>query len=318
MRKLEAGKKQCPYCGSGIPCDPNPPYCIQPGCLLASRFTVGKAVGRDGSGITYTVYDQRLQTIRSMKEFFPRNCRRRPDRSAEILPGQEKNYELMSGRFLQEARIMSVLSEDKVSGTVNIIDRLNLTGNPCILMEYLNGCTLDEWVTRQGKGLPWPEAVQYIQAVLETLRGMHEHGYLHRNICLSNIFRMRNGSIRITGFGSAEPAAKAKKEPGKLWPSSKRYYSPSEQISNGVQGPWTDIYAVGACLFKAAAGGWPANQNNGESFPSLRALGIDVPENLDRVISRATQPEPRKRYSTAEAMLEALNRVEDSRKKLPG
>lgn len=318
MKLLNSGVKQCPHCGARLPCAPNPQDCLQPGTLLGGRFLVGRTTARDGSGILYTVFDHRLQAIRSMKEFFPRKCARSQDMSPVFPSGQESYFRSMSGRFLQEARIMAVLSENRVSGTVDVFDRIKLNGNDYILMEHLNGCTLDEWLTAKRKALPWRESVQYMRAVLQALHGVHTHGYLHRNVSLSNVFRMYDGSIRVVGFGSAEPMITAQKDPGSLWPSSKRYYSPGEQISNSAQGPWTDVYAAGACLFKLTAGGWPSDHRNGEAFPSLRALGVDVPENLDRAIGRATQPEPRKRYQTAAAMLEALNHIREDESKLPG
>lgn len=315
MKMLNSGINRCPYCGSFIPCAPNPPDSLPPGYVLGKRFITGKVTGRDASGFIYTVYDQRLQTLRSMKEFFPRQFIRRPDMSTETPPGLEGKYKTMHERFLQEVWIMSVMSEEKVSGTIDVFDRIRQNGNECVLMEHLNGSTLDETLTRQGKGFPWQESVRMMRSVLQTLCGIHALGFLHRNISLSNVFRMQDGSVRVIGFGSAEPTNLAKTDPGKMWPSSKRYYSPGEQIANSVQGPWTDIYAAGACLFKATAGGWPANHRNGDVFPSLLSLGINIPAGLDRIISKATQPEPRKRYPTAEAMLDALKRVSEEKPK---
>lgn len=309
MQPLTVDSGKCPRCGALVPCPPNPPECLQPGNLLGNRFLIGRVIGRGGYSIFYIVYDQRLQTARCIKEFFPKNCRRMPDGTPDAAPGQEGNIRRLSERFRQEARIISAMSEDNVRNVVNVFDQLSLNGNPFILMEFLSGCTMDEWITSRRKGLPWQEACRDISAVLQSLQGIHDHGYLHRNISLSNIFRTSDGGIRVIGFGSAEPIETAKKNPGMMWPSSKRYYSPSEQISNSVQGPWTDVYAAGACLFKAVAGGWPQNHRNGEVFPALRPMGFEIPESLDKVINRATQPDPKKRYPTAAAMLEMLDRA---------
>ena len=317
MKPLNAGTSMCFNCGTPVPCSPNPSDCLQPGYLLAGRFTIGQVIGRGGYGISYIAFDNRLQAVRCIKEYFPTNYGRNKDMSPIVAPGKEQDFERFSDRFLQEARIMSTLSADKVSNVVNVYDQLNLNGTTYILMEYLEGCTMDEWITRRKKALPWQEAVQAMVSVMQTLGEIHKHGYLHRDLSLSNIFRVQDGSVRVIDFGSAEPIDKAKNSPGEMWPSSKRYYSPEEQANNRVQGPWTDLYAAGACLFKMAAGGWPQNLQAGEAYPSLRALGIAVPDSLDKVISRATAPDPKKRYQSAGAMLEALNKISEDANKEP-
>ena len=314
MKPLDSGADRCPACGAPVPCAPNPPECLQPGYVLHGRFLIGKVISRSGSSVFYIAFDEQLQTVRCIKEFFPRGCRRLPDMSPEILPEAEADFRKFSDRFLQQARIISGLSEDRVSNVVKVFDQMTVSGTSYIIMEYLDGCTADEWIGRRKQGFAWQDAVQMMKSVLQTVEEVHRYGYLHRNLSLSNIFCVRDGSYRLIGFGSAESIRMAKSDPGRMWPSSKRYYSPEEQISNSVQGPWTDVYAAGACLFKAVAGGWPSGQQNGQVYPSLQAMGYTVPEELDRVIDRATQPDPKKRYPNAGAMLEALNRVREDRK----
>ena len=316
MKPLVAGMNRCPYCGSAVPCEPNPEDSLPLGYILNNRFVIGKVIGRGGYGITYIAFDSRLQIIRCIKEYFPQKYNRRPDMSPEVPPEKEEEFQRLSDHFLKEARIMSSMSEERISNIVNVFDQLNLNGTTYILMEYLDGCTLDEWITKNGKGLSWQETIRVMQSVLQTLEEIHHHGYLHRDISLSNIFRMQDGSVRVIDFGSAELIGVAQNEPQTMWPSSKRYYSPEEQVGNSSQGPWTDVYAAGVCMFKMLAGGLPANQYNSEPYPSLRAMGITVPEAADRIIFKATQPDPRKRYSTAASMLDALNKAAEEERPL--
>ena len=86
---------------------------------------------------------------------------------------------------------MSSMSEEKVSNVVNVYDQLVLNGTTYILMEYLDGCTLDEWITRRKQPLSWQDACKAMRTVLQTLEEIHRHGYLHRDLSLSNIFRVQ-------------------------------------------------------------------------------------------------------------------------------
>ena len=317
MKPLSTGTNRCPHCGSPVPCTPNPPEALQPGYILAGRFTIGRVISRSRFGITYIAYDNRLETTRCIREYFPQNYNRAPDMTPEVPIEKNREFEKYADHFAKGARIMSNMSEDNVSNVVDVFDQLELNGTTYVLMEYLDGCTMDEWIMRTRKGLGWKETRRVMQAVLQALEEIHRHGYLHRNLSLSNIFRMKDGSIRIIDFGSAEPISMAKNEPDKLWPSSKRYYSPEEQVENKAQGPWSDVYAAGACMFRMLTGGWPANQRNTTPFPSVRSFGVKAPEAADRIIGRATQPDPKKRYPSAAAMLDALSKASDEEKAQP-
>ena len=332
MRLYEAGMSECPNCGSSIPFEPNPPDCLPQGYMLGNRFLIGRVIGRGENSICYIAFDNRLQIIRCIKEFFPAGYDRRPDLSPEIPPEKEEEFRILSGRFLKEARIMSGMSEEKISNVVKILDQIERNGTTYILMEYLEGCTLEEWINRNRKGLSWEETSSITLSVLQTLEEIHCHGYLHRDLSLGHIFRTQDGGIRIIDFSHAEPIDTAKNNPEKMLPFSRRYYSPEEQVSNGSQGPWTDLYAVGAGMFRMLAGGWPSFQRNTEPFPAMRPLGVDIPEAADRIITKATQPDPKKRFDSAASMLDTLNKangqptqlqhvrtgqVKEERKKLP-
>ena len=258
MKPIQISGGTCPHCGSPVPCIPNAPNSLQPGYELG-RFVIGKEIGRGGYGITYIAFDKRLQRVQCIKEYFPKDCRRLPNMHPEILPGKEQEFRALSERFLQEARIMSTLAARKSANVVDVYDQLDENGTTYIIMEYLDGCTMDEYITRQKHGVPWQEAQRIMCEVLRTLEDMHRLDFLHRDISLSNVFRVNDeaGSIRVIDFGSAAVLSRAMNQPGSAWPSSKKYYSPPEQVQNAQQGPWTDVFAAGVCLFKLVAGGWP-------------------------------------------------------------
>ena len=256
MQEIEPGIRICPHCHTAIPCPPNDANSLQPGYELG-RFVIGKQIGHGGYGKTYIAFDKRLQRIQCIKEFFPNKFRRLSDMSPDVTPEEKVEFDKSSDRFLQEARIMSAMSEHKVPNMVEVFDQLEMNGTTYILMEYLDGCTMDAYITQTQRGLPWREATDVAIAVLSALEGMHKEGYIHRDISLSNIFRLKNGSVRVIDFGSAEPIRTASLHPEQIGTSTKRFYSPPEQLAALPQGPTVDIYALGVCLFKMLAGGWP-------------------------------------------------------------
>ncbi len=311
MKQIATGQSVCPYCKAQVPCSPNPEDCLQPGYHLpksTGRYVIGRVIGRGGFGITYIAFDTLLRVTRCIKEFFPQSFKRREDMSPEIEPGQKERFKKYSDLFLKEARIISQLSIKKVPNVAEVYDQLEENSTNYIVMEYLDGCTMDEYISRHG-GLGWEEAKNVMTSVLETLSVIHHLGCLHRDISLNNIFRLKDGSVRVIDFGNAELINRAKNHPELIYHTSKKYYSPPEQINQGPQQQWTDVYAAGICMFKLVAGRFPESSENGQAVPLLRALGYKVAPEFDAVIRKATQQDPGKRYPTAAAMLEDVRKI---------
>ena len=311
MRESAPGGRVCSYCHAAIPCPPNPEDCLQPGCVLprnGGRYVIGRAIGRGGFGISYIAFDTRLQAVRCIKEYFPKSCRRREDMSPDVAPGEEERFKRYSDRFLQEARIMSDLSAKNVPNVAVVYDQLEENGTNYIVMEYLNGCTMDEYIRKHG-GLRWEEAKKVMTALLQTLSAIHRYGYLHRDVSLNNIFYLTEGGVRLIDYGCAEPIDKARNHPELAYPSRKLYYSPPEQVRREAQGEGTDVYAAGMCMYKLVAGGFPEGQGNGQNLPLLSGSDRSVPPAYDVVIRKAVRQEAGKRYPTAAAMLEDVRKI---------
>ena len=173
MNPVTPAMVRCPHCGAQVPCPPNAPDALQPGYVLNNRFLIGRAIGRGGYGITYIAYDRRLLVVRCIKEYFPKGYRRNPDMSPLVPPDREADFRLHANRFLQEARIMSAMTEKKVDNVVAVMDQLDLNGTTYILMEYLDGCSMDQWLGYQQRALGWREAKATMMTVLKADRKAH-------------------------------------------------------------------------------------------------------------------------------------------------
>lgn len=303
MNQLQAPAEVCPHCKSKIPYIPLHKEDLQPGTRLNDgRFVIGRALGHGGYGITYIAYDTKMLVRRTIKEYFPKGAHRN-DQLVPVYPeSEEANVSRTREHFLHEARMMIRASESHIPGVVQGIDTFKENGTSYILMEYLEGYTLDDYMHQVLYGpFKWDAAVRYVVEALDALQKLHEKNILHRDISCNNIFLCKDNSIRLIDFGSAEPLDKAQTDPGSLWKSRKPAYTPREQAENRKQGAYSDVYAMGVVLFKMITGNVDRNLN-GKMLPSVRAVSNnqEIPQALDHILMEATVEDPEKRIQTAE------------------
>ena len=302
MNQLEREAAVCPFCKSTMPYIPMHPEDLPPGTRLdEGRFVVGRALGHGGYGITYIAYDTKMQVRRTIKEYYPRGAVRDENMVPVYPESEEANVERTRQHFLHEARMMIKASEGHIPGIVQGIDTFSENGTTYLLMEYLDGYTLDDHMQRVGP-FQWKKAVRYVADALGSLQKLHEKNILHRDISCNNIFLCSDNTIRLIDFGSAEPLDRARTDPGSLWRSRKPAYTPREQAENRPQGPWSDIYAMGVVLFKMITGGVD-RQLNGKTLPSVRSVvrnDQSIPAALDVILKTATAEDPEKRFKSAD------------------
>ena len=309
MSQLQADAQVCPHCKSKVPYIPLHREDLRPGTRLNDgRFIVGRALGHGGYGITYIAYDTKMLVKRTIKEYFPKGAVRN-DQLVPVYPEtEEANVARTREHFLHEARMMIRASEGHIPGIVQGIDTFKENGTSYILMEYLEGCTLDDYMHQVLYGpFQWDAAVRYVVEALTALQKLHEKNIIHRDISCNNIFLCTDNTIRLIDFGSAEPLDKAQTDPGSLWRSRKPAYTPREQAENRKQGTYSDVYAMAVVLFKMITGNVDRNLN-GKTLPSVRAAANkqDIPQALDHILMEATAEDPEKRIQTAEEFRKKL------------
>ena len=230
------------------------------GDVLASgtrieEFAIERELRSGGFGVTYLARDRSLGRVVAIKEYLPREWGgRRADgavgpRSASCA----EDYRWGLTRFLDEARILARLDHARIVRVYRVIEA---RGTAYMVMEYVEGRNLEETLEAEG---PWPEARvrALLEALLPGLATVHEAGLLHRDIKPSNVMLRADGTPVLIDFGAARYAAGAHSRSltSVLTPG----YAPHEQYqSAGKQGPWTDIYALGAVAYRALTGRPPA------------------------------------------------------------
>ncbi len=228
---------------------------LQPGSRLNDRYTVGIALGQGGFGITYIGYDNVLGTRVAIKEYYPNDSAQRESESRTVraFAGGETDFEKGKEKFLTEARTLARFSE--YPGVVSVKDCFGANGTAYMVMQYLDGTDLKQYLNRRGGKLGESESIQILMPVTEALKEIHKTGIIHRDISPDNIFMTKDGQVKLIDFGAARQSFGDNKS---ISVTLKPGYAPEEQYrTRGNQGPWTDVYALSATLYRMVTGNTP-------------------------------------------------------------
>ena len=246
---------------------------LQPGSRLNDRYTVGIALGQGGFGITYIGYDNFLGTRVAIKEYYPNYSAQRESESRTVraFAGGETDFEKGKERFLTEARTLARFSE--YPGVVSVKDCFGANGTAYMVMQYLDGTDLKQYLNRRGGKLGESESIQILMPVTEALKEIHKTGIIHRDISPDNIFMTKDGQVKLIDFGAARQLFGDNKS---ISVTLKPGYAPEEQYrARGNQGPWTDVYALSATLYRMVTGNTPP-----ESIERVMDDELVIPEYL--------------------------------------
>ena len=296
----------CPHCGFNE--NEEQPYLALPlGTLLNGRYMLGKVLGIGGFGITYLGFDLTLEIKVAIKEYMPSAIATRgADRYNVTLTGRvEEDYQYGMDRFLDEAKILA-----KLQNTPHIVSVQNYfkeNSTAYFVMEYIDGMSLKAYLAGQGDKIPYAQALTILQPIMEALIQVHALNLLHRDISPDNIYITSQGESRLLDFGAARFALGDGKSVSVIL---KHGYAPEEQYSShGNQGPWTDVYAMGATLYRCITGILPPDsveRIRGDTLKTPSELGIHIPQNVERAILKALAVKTEDRFPNMEAFLRAL------------
>ena len=298
----------CPYCGYAEGTPPAQPHYLTPGTILGNHFIVGTVIGVGGFGITYKCFDITLGVIVAVKEFYPVGLVNRSpgERRVGLLSGDKKaQYKQRLGRFLMEAQ--SVAQFGKAKDIVNVYDYFEENGTAYIIMEYIDGVLLKDYLEKQGPMEP-EAALSIIMPIIEAVKKIHSKGIIHRDVSPDNIFIASEDSIKIFDFGAAQ--LNDTKAGMDAEPVIKVGYSPIEQYRNSNdQGFYTDVYAVGAILYQMLTGVAPVESTEREFKDRLKSpmeAGAKISANVDRAVMEALAVRPELRFQNIQQFEDAL------------
>ncbi|MFR4137181.1 MAG: protein kinase domain-containing protein [Anaerobutyricum hallii] len=284
-------------------------HCLRKGTRLIGRYTIECVLGQGGFGITYLGIDELHEKKVAIKEFFPqgivtRNIEYR-DTVTVTFVGEKDNYEKGKERFLKEARTMAKFSKDE--GIVKALDFFEINNTAYIVMEYLEGITLKQYL-RENQRIAPEDLIELLVPLIESLDEIHSQGMIHRDISPDNIMVLPDGRIKLMDFGAARDYTEFGEK--SLSIVLKPGYAPPEQYqTHGIQGPWTDIYALCATMYKCITGENPPDAIERvmeDSLKKISEFGIAIPPQEEAAIIKGMSVSAKDRYQDIKDFCEDL------------
>lgn len=301
----------CPHCKKNKNDLKNKPNCLQPGVLLNSgRYLIGQAMNAGGFGIVYRAYDIKLEIIVAIKEFFPAGLATRMVGKKEIILIENNrgiSFNQSKESFLTEAKIMEKFKDNPnvVSGR----DWFEENNTAYIVMEFIDGINVRDFMQQNDNKLDL-EATQWIgKQIINALKDIHAKGYIFRDLTPDNIMitteydDLGHNIVKLIDFGAAvniNTTVDTSNDDIVLKPG----YAPIEQyVSGGVLGAYTDIYALGATMYRMLSGLVPyevTDRNKEDILEKLVDIDDSIPEYIDRTVMKAMAIDKKIRFQTVD------------------
>lgn len=260
------------------------------GKTLDNRYKVMDVVGVGGMAVVLKAQDNVMNRTVAIK----------------VLNDEYNKDEAAVQRFVNESKAVAMLSHPNI---VNIFDVAFGSDMKYIVMEYIDGKSLDEYMRAKGK-MTWKDAVYVTDQILLALEHAHEKGIVHRDVKPQNIIILRNGSVKVADFGIAtlpniETAPAQNKAIGTV------YYMSPEQACGQPTDFATDLYSLGVMMYEMTTGELPfdgettseiASKQVSELPREPRSIEITIPRGLEQIILRAMEKSPKDRYNSAHNM----------------
>src|SRR5580658_3534573 len=305
----DTGDAICPKCGSPFDLPPKNTLQLKPRTMLHDQYLIGRALGHGGFGVTYLAWDIGLETRLAVKEYLPHGVVGRSAGETKVSAYSEQTqqeFEWGLDRFLEEARTLKKFSSSPGIVAVDTIFRDN--GTAYLVMEFLDGWTLEEFLERRGGKILFETALRIMLPVIDALITIHGDGVLHRDISPDNIHLTRDGKVKLIDFGAARNALSQKSR--NLSIILKEGYAPEEQYrASGIQGPWTDVYAMAATLYHAITGRIPQPALDRQAQDKLQwpsQMGIEIEPRIEAALMKALSIKAGDRFQSMEDFKAAL------------
>ena len=317
MREYDDQFDVCPHCGYAFDTPAKQSYHIPPGSVLQGRYIVGRVLGFGGFGVTYVGKDYLMDRKVAIKEYLPSEfATRMPTQQKVTVYSGDKEEQFKEGlvKTLDEAKRLAKF--ESVPGVVQIYDCFEANGTSYIIMEYLEGMSLKEYLETHGK-MTVEQALPVILQVAAAMAEVHKTEILHRDIAPDNIYVLNPDEpdkleVKLLDFGAARYATT--KHSKSLSVIIKPGYAPEEQYrSRGDQGTWTDVYALAATLYKMLTGVTPEDAMERSVKDELKKpskMGVKITKPTETAIMNALNVKIQDRTQTMEEFSQELMAAE--------
>lgn len=266
------------------------------GKRLDGRYEIGEVIGEGGMAVVYSAWDIEDQIPVAIK----------------ILRDEYLGNDEFIRRFKDESKAIAVLSHSNIVKVYDVSfgDRIQY-----IVMEYIDGITLKDYIEKKGP-INWKETIHFVLQILRALQHAHDKGIIHRDVKPQNIMLLEDGTIKVTDFGIARFSKNTTKSMTMTNKAigSVHYISP-EQARGESTDAKSDLYSLGVMMYEMLTGKLPFDADNAVSVAIMqlqsdpeppRKLNPKIPVGLEEIIIKTMQKEPKKRYRSAAEMYNDL------------
>lgn len=268
---------------------------LEAGTVLDGRLQMRRMLGEGGMGEVYLANNVKLRDVQFAVKVL------RPELAAN---------EQLVNRLEAEARTQSRLKHKHI---VRVFELLNWHGQRFLVLDYVEGTTLEQRIAAHPQGMPEAEALTLIADILAALNHAHEHGVLHCDVKPANVLLDSDGQAHITDFGIARNLWEAGAE--NIVGGTPAYMSPEQTGRAERIDHRTDVYSAGMMLFEMLTGRLPFDQKSPHPYPQavlpamrLRQLRPELSKSLERIVARALLPDRARRFQGCLAFLTAIER----------
>lgn len=278
--------KKCSYCGRLQLEEKRVHHGLAVGTMLNGRYLIGEILGFGGFGITYKAFDVQLNQIFAIKEFFPNAISTRVPGTKDLIVYKKEEFEFGKRIFIEEAKNTGKFFDSK--NIVKVFGYFEENNTVYYVMEYLDGINLKDFIAQNGGSLDVATTVEITNGILNGLKEIHTAGFIHCDMTPDNVMLTVDDRIVIIDLGAAKYSNIKDVNQETI---VKMGYSPPEQYQgNAKLGTYTDMYALGAMLYKMLTGILPDESLDRESEETLEIpskINPDIPKNLDGLCMRA-------------------------------
>ncbi len=278
---------------------------LKTGMVLNERYEIEKVIGEGGMAVVYKGIDHKLHRDVAIKVL-------RPELSAD---------EVVISKFRKEGLNAASLSHNNIVG---VYDLGRQNGSDYIVMEYIDGITLKEYIERRKK-LSNDEIFKISVKIADALKAAHASNIIHRDIKPQNIMVTPKGGVKVTDFGIAKATTTSTMTAQGEAMGSVHYFSPEQARGQRVD-TRSDLYSLGITMFEMATSHLPfegdtpiatAMKQIHDPLPNIQDYNPEIWPGLVGIIQKLTNKQPEERYQNADEVLEDLKRVYQNHGYLP-
>lgn len=283
-------------------------YALSEGTMLAGKYKIHTVIGGGGFGIIYLAEDNTLKIQVALKEYFPRRLAERNaaiDQEVNVPDGKPREaFESGLKLFAREANWLYQF--ENCAGVVDILNFFYVNHTAYMVIEYLDGGSLESYAQESGGRVPWKTAWNLMRPVIETLEVLHKNNVIHCDVSPENIMVTASGQVKLIGFGSAREVGD--NGAANAMVVNHRYAPPELYQETGKIGPWTDVYSVSAVFYRLICGGpLPEGYLAGQIAAfDLRWFDDSIPDYVNEAIRLGISPQRNDRPQKMEELFGQL------------